>query len=765
MFYGIKLFFSFTVQNLFKILMLRVLLLLFVQVSFAQIYTINGNVFSKNTPIKGASVKIHNTNIGTITDESGYFEIIITNINKPELIISHIGFKPYTQKLSIKKRHVGKILLISDDELDEVVISGTLKPISKLNSTVPVELYNKSYFKGNPTPSVFEAMEIINGVRPQLNCNVCNTGDIHINGQEGSYTMVLIDGLPIVSGLSTVYGLTGIPQSLIEQIEIVKGPASTLYGSEAIGGIINLITKIPSYAPKVSLDSYRSSWGETNTDFGYKYQINQKNQGLLGINYYNYSNPIDNNNDGFTDLTIQDRFSIFNKLNLGKSTSIATRYFYEDRWGGQINWSKEYRGGDKIYGESIYTSRFEIFGKHNLNKDLFLQFSFNNHNQNSAYGSTIFNAIQSIGFSQFVLDKKFNKTSLTLGLAYRYTFYDDDTTATFNEDFSNNQPEIVHLPGIFVQDEIKINDLNTLLVGIRYDYNSTHGSIFTPRLNFKKTNNKKLSTLRLSFGSGYRVAQIFTEDHAALTGARDVVFLNKLSPEKSWNFNLNYVRKIYSKQDYILNFDGSIFKTNFSNKIVPDYDANPNLIIYDNLNGKSINQGFSINLNSLNKNGLRINLGATFLESYIIEDNNKSSPYFTEKFHGVWKIEKKFIPSGYTIDLTGNVIGPMRLPLISDLDARDQNSPTFTIINFQITKSLQNKYEFYIGLKNILDFTPSNNSIARPFDPFDNNVLFDENNNIIPNLNNPNGLKFDPSYVYTSNQGIRGFIGLRLTVN
>ena len=133
---------------------------------------------------------------------------------------------------------------------------------------------------------------------------------------------------------------------------------------------------------------------------------------------------------------------------------------------------------------------------------------------------------------------------------------DDDTTATFNEDFSNNQPEIVHLPGIFVQDEIKINDLNTLLVGIRYDYNSTHGSIFTPRLNFKKTNNKKLSTLRLSFGSGYRVAQIFTEDHAALTGARDVVFLNKLSPEKSWNFNLNYVRKIYSKQDYILNFDG-----------------------------------------------------------------------------------------------------------------------------------------------------------------------------------------------------------------
>ena len=97
----------------------------------------------------------------------------------------------------------------------------------------------------NPTPSIFESLQNVNGIRPQLNCNVCNTGDIHINGLEGPYTFVLIDGMPIVSGLSTVYGLSGIPQSLIERVEIVKGPASTLYGSEAVGGIINIITKQP----------------------------------------------------------------------------------------------------------------------------------------------------------------------------------------------------------------------------------------------------------------------------------------------------------------------------------------------------------------------------------------------------------------------------------------------------------------------------------------------------------------------------------------
>ena len=120
-------------------------------------------------------------------------------------------------------------VLENDKSLEEVVVSGTLRSVSKLNSTIPIKLYKSGFFRANPTPSIFEAIENINGIRTQLNCNVCNTGDIHINGQDGANTMVLIDGLPIVSGLSTVYGLTGIPQSLIEQIEIIKGPSSTLY--------------------------------------------------------------------------------------------------------------------------------------------------------------------------------------------------------------------------------------------------------------------------------------------------------------------------------------------------------------------------------------------------------------------------------------------------------------------------------------------------------------------------------------------------------
>jgi outer membrane receptor for ferrienterochelin and colicins len=742
-----------------------VFLFFIIQIASAQELSVKGKVFFNGQPLEGVSILLKSSNIGTITDFEGQFKLNIANLKNQKLIFSYIGYKPVIRKIDVGDLNLGIIVLESDETLDEVVISGTLKPVSKLDSPVPVEVYSQTFFKASPTASIFEALENINGIRPQLNCNVCNTGDIHINGQEGSYTMILIDGLPIVSGLSTVYGLSGIPQSLIERVEVIKGPASTLYGSEAIGGVINLITRLPENTSKLAVDSFLSGWGEINTDIGFKYRLSDKNSGLIGINYFNYSNPIDNNQDGFTDLTLQDRISIFNKLTFGKKLSIATRFVYEDRWGGQMNWSPEYRGGESIYGESIYTARFEIFGKYELNSEFSFSFSLNDHNQNSVYGSTSFNANQTIGFGQFVWNKNIKRHDILLGMAYRYTIYDDDTTATFNELSKLNQEKITHLPGIFIQDEIIFNSKNTLLLGLRYDYNSLHGNILTPRVNYKISNKDKSTTVRFSIGSGYRVAQVFTEDHAALTGARDVVFLEDIDPERSWNINGNFLKKLYLKQGAIVDFDFSIFHTQFSNKIIPDYDTDPNKIIYTNLNGNSIHQGASLNFNLLIQNGFRVNLGATYIDSYINKQKLRTTPYLTERFQGVWKIEKKWITSNLVLDITGTAIGPLKLPTLGILDPRSSYSKTFHILNFQLTKSWNNTFESYGGVKNLLDFTPPRDSIARSFDPFDNEVTFDTEGNAMSTKNNPFALTFDPSYVYASNQGIRFFFGLRWKLN
>lgn len=738
-----------------------IFILLNLQLVSAQDFFVRGKVYSEGQPLSSAFVYVKGSNTGVTTDINGQFSIYFSNIKNPKLLISYLGHKTQIKKIVSNTNDLGIIELELEDSLEEIVISGTLKPVSKLDSPVPVEVYNHTFFRANPTPSIFEALENVNGIRPQLNCNVCNTGDIHINGQEGSYTMVLIDGLPIVSGLSTVYGLSGIPQSLIERIEIVKGPASTLYGSEAIGGVINLITKLPENTSSFSIDSFLSGWGEINTDLGYKYALSKKVKGVFGLNYFNYSNPIDNNGDGFTDLTLQDRISIFNKFTFGRKFSIASRFVYEDRWGGQMGWRPKHRGGSQIYGESIYTSRFELFGNHKFNNNLSFQFSFNDHNHNSVYGTTLFNADQTIGFGQLVWNKNIKKNELLIGIAYRLSYYHDDTKVLLDR----NKAHTTHLPGVFIQNQINFNANNKLLLGLRYDQNSIHGNILTPRLNYKVNNGDKSTTLRFSAGTGYRVAQVFTEDHAALTGAREVVFLVDLDPEKSWNTNLNYIQKFYLEQGLIIELDLSLFKTHFSNKIIPDYDTDPNKIIYNNLSGKSVSNGISINANLLASGGLRINLGATFIDTFAEENGTKTTPYLTERFQGVWKLEKKWRANNLTLDLTGTTVGALKLPTLGELDPRADISTPFSIINLQLTKSWNNTIESYGGIKNILNFTPPKNSIARAFDPFDRRVNFDDSGSVLATTNNPYALTFDPSYVYASNQGIRFFLGLRWKYN
>ena len=755
---------------------LKIFLLIFSITCNSQNNSLAGKISDGLENLSYVNIYIQNTKLGTSSNEDGYYQIKNIPSGTYKIVVSSLGYKTKTTEITFNKNEnenekiIQNFSLVSDNSLDEIVVSGNLRPVSKSASSVPVDVYSKSFFEKNPTPSIFESLQNVNGVRPQLNCNVCNTGDIHINGLEGPYTFVLIDGMPIVSGLSTVYGLTGIPQALIQRVEVVKGPASTLYGSEAVGGIINIITKKPSNSPMLFVDSFSSSWEEINTDIGFKYNASKKIQGLLGINYFNYQNIIDNNNDNFTDLTLQNRISIFNKLNIerrnNKLFTIAFRYVYEDRWGGETNWNKSFRGTDLVYGESIYTSRWETFGTYELptTENIRLQFSANGHRQDSFYGTDSYKADQLIAFGQLIYNKKIKKEhDLLFGIAYRYTTYDDNTFATSESDGETNKPSVIHLPGVFLQDEISLTNQHKLLIGARYDYNSLHGTIFSPRVNYKWNSKNNKNILRFSIGNGFRVANIFTEDHAALSGAREVVFEGELSPEKSWNTNVNFVKKISINNTFI-SLDASGFYTYFNNRILPDYETDPNKIIYANLNGFSVSKGLSLNSDISFPLGLTMNIGATLMDVSINENNIKKRQLLTESFSGVWSISYNLKKSRIKIDYTGNLYGPMKLPLLSELDPRKGESPWFSIQNIQITKNIGTSWEMYGGIKNILNFTPANNSIARSFDPFDSGVDFNSNGEAIATTNNPYALTFDPSYVYASNQGIRGFLGLRYTI-
>jgi outer membrane receptor for ferrienterochelin and colicins len=741
--------------------------------SFSQGIFLTGKVFTEGEPLEFANVLLKGTSIGAVTDADGVFRIDAKTAGSYQIQISRIGFRTVTKSISVPSKEAENLVFElenMDSGLDEVVVSGTMQEVSKLESPVPVEVYSANFFRANPTPSVFESLQNVNGVRPQINCNVCNTGDIHINGLEGPYTMILIDGMPIVSGLATVYGLTGIPQSLINRMEVVKGPASTLYGSEAVGGLINVITKNPISAPALSVDAFGTGWGEVNLDLGFRSNLGSNVQALTGINGFYYDNPIDNNQDGFTDLTLSKRISLFQKINVERPENrvfnVAGRYVYEDRWGGQMNWNKSFRGGDEVYGESIYTSRWETFGTYQLptSESLNFMFSANGHHQNSVYGTTVYIADQYIGFGQLTWTENFSKHNLLTGLAYRYTFYDDNTPVTATADGSFNQPSKIHLPGAFVQDEIKFKETQSLLLGIRYDYNSVHGSIFSPRVNFKISSQDKSMVLRASVGNGFRVANVFTEDHAALTGAREVVFAEELKPEQSWNTNINLVKKFYSDKGTFIGVDATAFYTYFTNRIIPDYETNSNQIIYANLEGSAVSKGISTNIDIAWANGLTITAGATLMDVSQEDEGIKTRQLLTERFSGVWSIGYEIAEWDLTIDYTGNAYSPMRLPLLGELDDRDAYSPWWSIQNIQLTKELGDRWEIYGGVKNLLNFTPPANSIARSFDPFDKQVVFNPDGTVMPTPDNPNALTFDPTYVFAPNQGIRGFLGVRFSL-
>lgn len=753
-----------------------VLAFLLVQISvLAQTGSIRGTITVKGTPLEFASAGLKGTQHGTTTNEQGVFEIKNVKYGTYQLVISAIGYRNITKAITISETKFFQELTLQTEELEnslaEVVVTGTMKEVSKLDSPVPVEIYTPVFFKRNPVPNLFESLQNINGIRPQLNCNVCNTGDIHINGLEGPYTMIMIDGMPIVSGLSTVYGLSGIPSALIERVEVVKGPASTLYGSEAVGGLINVITKKPSSAPVVSADVMGTSWAEFNTDLGVKYKLGEKVQSLFGLNYFNFQRPTDKNGDGFTDITLQNRISLFNKLSFERKNNrvftLGGRYVYENRWGGDMDWTPKYRGGDEIYAESIYTKRWEVIGAYQLpiKEKITFQFSANGHDQNSVYGNTPYNAQQYIGFGQFTWDKKLgDRHDLLVGTAVRYTYYDDNTPATAID--TKNSPSKITLPGVFAQDEIALNANHKLLLGLRYDYNSIHGSILTPRLNYKWTSTDKKNVLRASFGNGYRVANVFTEDHAALTGARKVEFTEELKPERSWNGNINYVRKFFWANGSFIGLDATAFYTFFNNRIIPDYLTDPNKIIYSNLNGNAVSRGISLNVDFSLTNGLKLMAGATAMNVFQREDDGsgelvKMTQLLTEKFTGVWSISYSFSQIGLSIDYTGNLYGPMKLPILGPLDPRPEYSPWWSLQNIQLTKKFNSGLEIYGGVKNLLNFTPTKEAIARAFDPFDKQVTFNATGQVVATPNNPYALTFDPSYVYAPNQGIRMFAGVR----
>ncbi|MBV6404766.1 MAG: Vitamin B12 transporter BtuB [Flavobacteriales bacterium] len=720
-----------------------------------------GRVVGPEGPVPFASVQVGER--GVVADGHGRFAAQ-AGVGSAVLRIDALGHATLERLLVVPAVDTLRLgdqrLEASATALEEVVVTGTMAPIARDASPVPVEVITPTLFRKNPGPALLDAVGMVNGVRPQLNCSVCNTGDIHINGMEGPYTMVLIDGMPIVSGLSTVYGLSGIPISLIERVEVVKGPGSALYGSEAMGGIINVITKDPALAPRLGVDLMSTTWSEHNADIGFTVGRGRLRT-LTGINGFLYDAPRDGNGDGFTDVALQKRLSVFAKLTVQRTSArradLAVRYVHEDRWGGEMAWTPRHAGGDEVYGEQIATRRWEMVGQYHLplRELVLVQVSANGHRQDSWYGTRAYDAVQQVLFAQLTWRRRLaGRHDLLAGLAHRITWYDDNTPATAVGEgpLARNKVDRRPLPGFFLQDEWAVSPRSVLLAGYRMDHDRDHGLVHSPRLAYKFAPSGRLS-LRVHAGTGYRVVNLFTEEHAALTGSRTVVIAETLRPERSWNASLNAVRK-WPHEKCFLGLDASLFITRFSNRILPDYDTDPTLIVYRNLDGHGIAQGASVNLEARLGKGFRVNAGATWMDVHTVEGGRREKQWFAPDWQGTFALSQD-LPGRLTVDLTGQWYGPMRLP-VQPNDHRPDRSPWYALVNIQLKHRFKERFEVYGGVKNLLDHTPTD-PIMRPFDPF-NQAVDDP-------VGNPGGNTFDTAWMYAPMQGVRMFLGARFTLD
>lgn len=678
-------------------------------------------------PLPWAGVAVAGTRREVAADGEGFFRIDGLPEGTHTLVVSAQGFAT-TEVTATLPGERGRPLVVSlapdPVALAALTVTGTMKSVSVASSPVKVNVVPQAVLRRSATNNLAEALQFTNGLTQQVECGVCYTNSLRINGMEGPYTAVLIDGMPLMTSLASVYGLNGINPALVEQVEIIKGPSSTLYGSEAMAGVVNVITKDPRFSPRFAVDASGTSDAEGNVDFALSSAPGDASAFLSGNVAYN-QRFVDANGDGFSDFPLTRRGVIFGKVDLAgggrRRGRMAARYLFEDRFGGVERWTPALRGSDQVYGESIRTHRMELLGSWlpRWSADVRVEGSYAWHDQDSWYGDARYAARQHVAFANLLWGPTRGRHDLLLGATTRYQAYDDDTPAT-------TSAERRLIPGLLVQDEFRWTRSLSVLGGVRADHHQAHGVIVSPRLAVKWSPGERTS-LRVNAGTGFRVVNLFTEDHAALTGAREVVIASALRPERSRSLTVNVNRVVELGRNPMM-IDLDLFHTRFANKIRPDYDVDPGLIVYDNLPGHGVSRGVSLTLNhNVDLDRFLYSVGVTLQEVYTEDGGVREDEFFAPSARATLSATYNARRLPLSLDYTGTVTGPMRMPAYPEPFTRPERSPAWALHNVQGSWRLGDAAQLYVAVKNLAGYVQRDALVdpARPFgDDFDTAYVY-----------------------------------------
>ena len=533
-----------------------------------------GHILDKNTKehLPYITVALKGTTIGTVTDATGHY--FLKNLPEGEFMleVSSIGYKTVTRKVVLKK---GKTLEedfeIEEDAvaLDGVVVSANRSETTRRLAPTLVNVVDLKLFEQTNSTTLAQGLSFQPGVRVESNCQNCGFQQVRINGLDGPYTQILLDSRPIFSALSGVYGIEQIPASMIERVEVMRGGGSALFGSSAIAGTINIITKEPirnSGMLSHTLTGIGGNAFDNSTSLNASLVTDDQRAGLYIFGQNRHRAAYDHDDDGYSEIpklhgqTVG--FRSYLKTSLYSKLTFEYHHMEEFRRGGDLLNRPPHEANiaeqveHSINGGGLKFDYFSPDEKHRFNVFASAQHidrnSYYGGGQNpNAYGKT--DDLNWMAGSQYIYSFGkciFMPSDLTVGIEFNQDKLKDNMWG-----YNRQVNQTVKIGSAFLQNEWK-NDKWGILIGGRLDkHNLIDNIIFSPRANLRFNPTEDIN-FRLSYSSGFRAPQAFDEDlHIENVGGSVAMIQlsDNLKEERSQSFSAS--ADVYQRfGDFQVNF-------------------------------------------------------------------------------------------------------------------------------------------------------------------------------------------------------------------
>ncbi len=698
--------------------------------------SISGKVTNnKKEKLVGASVFWLDTSIGVATGINGEFELTTKDISNKRLVATYVGYASDTIEITNQTYVAFKLQEIKT--FKEVVVKAQQDGviISDLNP-IKTEKITQTELGKSACCDLAGCFETQTTVQPQTTNVITNSKELRILGLSGVYNQVLIDGFPVIQGLSYTYGISSVPGTLVDNIYVSKGANSVIQGYESISGQINVETKDPDKTDKLLLNFYMNNFMEKHFNANYTFKRG-KWSNLTVLHSVQPANKIDRDADNFLDLPQLTRYMVLSKWKYGNendwgwSSRVSLRFLNEQRVGGQTSFNPEiHKGSTSIYGQSIIINQPEIRSRigYRLNDkhNIVLFTSAFHQNQNSFFGTVKYNAQQTNFYGNLQYEFNYNNSNLKTGISYRHLNLNENiafTDTALQRTYAGNYNRLENIPGLFAENTVRLlKDKLTWITGVRGDHHNQFGFIVTPRTLIKYDLTPK-TIIRANLGTGWRTVNLFSENIGLLVSSRDIVFAEQLQPERAVNFGFNLTQKFETTDDFITGyFSTDYYRTDFQNQIFPDYDTDPKKAIIKNFTGTSISNGFQAELYLKIWQRFEFKSGYNYLDVYQKIGGSKQLLPFNPMHKVIMTFGYKPLTSKFHIDMNVHWYGEQRLPVTTSNPVEFQRSgfsKPYTIVNTQVTYTFK-KFEVYAGCENVFDFRQLQPIVSwqNPFSPY-----------------------------------------------